>query len=362
MEIISKITINDRSGNVKCKVPNFEGDLLTSLKRSEQIMSNDTLVASIVSNHIIDFCPGDNCTINGDTFKINQLPELKKNGTNLYEYTIVFESLKYDLANVIFLLPDNTLDDYLTANLDTLLQIVCDNANRVYGEGVWVYESTLINTDVCTEQFTEGNCLAALQAICGKYGALVSNVLKKTGALDIQTICPLHGPELEGEKLAEAIRLYTIWSSYGVETEGVLVAYASIHGNTAKAAKKLGEILSEKGAGRVVVADLCREDIAEVIEDAFRMDKLVVCASTYDGDLFPPMHLFLWELQRKAYQNRKIGIVENGTWTPMAGKAMRALIEPMKNIEIIEPTVTLRSSLKSTDILQFEELADALLK
>lgn len=156
--------------------------------------------------------------------------------------------------------------------------------------------------------------------------------------------------------------MYTIWSSYGVETEGVLVAYASIHGNTAKAAKKLGEILSEKDAGRVVVADLCREDIAEVIEDAFRMDKLVVCASTYDGDLFPPMHLFLWELQRKAYQNRKIGIVENGTWTPMAGKAMRALIEPMKNIEIIEPTVTLRSSLKSTDIPKFEELADALLK
>ena len=197
--------------------------------------------------------------------------------------------------------------------------------------------------------------------ICGKYGVPVSTLLKKASALDIQTICPLHGPILEGEKLAEALRLYTIWSSYGIETEGVLVAHASIHGNTKKAAEKLGEILLQKGAKKVVVADLCREDMAEVIEDAFRMNKLVVCASSYDGDVFPPMHMFLWKLKLKTYQNRTIGIVENGTWAPSAGKAMRAIIEQMKNVNIVEPTVTLRSSMKEADIPALEALADAVL-
>ena len=197
--------------------------------------------------------------------------------------------------------------------------------------------------------------------ICGKYGVPVSTLLKKASALDIQTICPLHGPILEGEKLTEALRLYTIWGSYGVETEGVLVAHASIHGNTKKAAEKLGEILLQKGAKKVVVADLCREDMAEVIEDAFRMNKLVVCASSYDGDVFPPMHMFLWKLKLKAYQNRTIGILENGTWAPSAGKAMRAIIEQMKNVNIVDPTVTIRSSMKEADIPALEALADAIL-
>lgn len=198
--------------------------------------------------------------------------------------------------------------------------------------------------------------------ICGKYGIPVSGLLRKTSGLEIQTICPLHGPILEDEKLAEAIRLYTIWSGYGVETEGVLVAHASIHGNTKKAAEKLGEILQAKGAKRVVVADLCREDMAEIIEDAFRMNRLVVCASTYDGDVFPPMHTFLWKLGMKAYQNRTVGIVENGTWGPMAAKAMRALLEPMKNVTIIDPAVTIRSSMKESDIPALEALADAILR
>lgn len=197
--------------------------------------------------------------------------------------------------------------------------------------------------------------------ICGKYGVPVSTLLKKASTLDIQTICPLHGPILEGEKLTEALRLYTIWGSYGVETEGVLVAHASIHGNTKKAAEKLGEILLQKGAKKVVVADLCREDMAEVIEDAFRMNKLVVCASSYDGDVFPPMHMFLWKLKLKAYQNRTTGILENGTWAPSAGKAMRAIIEQMKNINIVDPTVTIRSSMKEADIPALEALADAIL-
>lgn len=197
--------------------------------------------------------------------------------------------------------------------------------------------------------------------ICGKYGAPVTTLLKKASALDIRTICPLHGPILEGEKLAEALRLYTVWSSYGVETEGVLVAHASIHGNTKKAAEKLAEILKEKGAAKVVVADLCRDDMAEVIEDAFRMNRLVVCASSYDGDVFPPMHMFLWKLKMKAYQNRTVGILENGTWAPSAGKAMRALLEQMKNVNIVEPAVTIRSSLKLADIPALEALADAVL-
>ncbi|MBR6171211.1 MAG: FprA family A-type flavoprotein [Bacteroidaceae bacterium] len=197
--------------------------------------------------------------------------------------------------------------------------------------------------------------------ICGKYGVPVSTLLKKAATLDIQTICPLHGPILEDEKLAEALRLYTIWSSYGVETEGVLVAHASIHGNTKKVAEKLAQMLQQKGAKKVVVADLCRDDMAEVIEDAFRMNKLIVCASSYDGDVFPPMHMFLWKLKLKAYQNRTVGIVENGTWAPSAGKAMRAIIEQMKNITIVEPSVTIRSSMKEADIPALEALAEAVL-
>lgn len=197
--------------------------------------------------------------------------------------------------------------------------------------------------------------------ICGKYGVPVSTVLKKAAGLDIATICPLHGPILEDEKLAEALRLYTIWSSYGVETEGVLVAHASIHGNTAQAAERLGEILKAKGAKKVVVADLCREDMAEVIEDAFRMNRLVVCAASYDGDVFPPMHTFLWKLKMKAFQGRKVGIVENGTWAPSAGKAMKELLGQMKETTLVEPVVTLRSAMKESDIPALEALAEAVL-
>ncbi len=197
--------------------------------------------------------------------------------------------------------------------------------------------------------------------ICGKYGTPVSTILKKLSALDIAQVCPLHGPVLDGEKLSEALRLYSIWSSYGIETEGVLVAYASIHGNTAKAAQKLGELLQQKGAKKVVIADLSREDMAEVIEDAFRMNKMVVCSSSYDGDVFPPMHFFLWKLQMKAYQNRTVGIVENGTWAPSAGRAMRALLEPMKNVKIVDPLVTIKSSLSPENLPQLEALADAIL-
>jgi len=197
--------------------------------------------------------------------------------------------------------------------------------------------------------------------ICGKYGSQVQSVLKKTAALDIQTICPLHGPILKGEALAEAVRLYDIWSKYEPESEGILIAYASIHGGTAAAAERLGEILREKGAKKVVVSDLSREDMAEVIEDAFRYPKVVVAASSYDAGVFPVMHDFLYHLHIKNYQKRQFGIIENGSWAPTAGKVMRTMIEAMKDCEIIEPMVTIRSRMKSTDVPLLEQLADALL-
>ena len=196
--------------------------------------------------------------------------------------------------------------------------------------------------------------------ICGKYGIPVSNLLKKASSLDIETICPLHGPILQGEQLTEALRLYTIWSQYGTETKGILIAHASIHGNTAKVAEKLGDMLRERNAGKVVVADLCREDMAEIIEDAFRMDRLIVCASSYDGDVFPPMHMFLWKLGLKAFQGRKVGIVENGTWAPSAGRAMKTMIESWKNTDIVEPIITIRSTMKDSDLPALQALVDAM--
>ena len=197
--------------------------------------------------------------------------------------------------------------------------------------------------------------------ICGKYGAQVQGVLKKAAALDIQTICPLHGPVLKGEALAEAVRLYDIWSKYEPESEGILIAYASIHGGTAAAAERLGEILREKGVKKVVVSDLSREDMAEVIEDAFRYPTVVVAASSYDAGVFPVMHDFLYHLQIKNYQKRKFGIIENGSWAPSAGKVMRGMIEAMKDCEIVEPMVTIRSRMKAGDEALLEQLADALI-
>ena len=196
--------------------------------------------------------------------------------------------------------------------------------------------------------------------ICGKYGVQVQNVLKKAAALDIQTICPLHGPVLKGEALAEAIRLYDIWSRYEPESEGVLVAYASIHGGTAEAAERLGELLREKGAPKVVVSDLSRDDMAEVIEDAFRYPNIVVCAASYDGGVFPVMHDFLHHLQIKNYQKRRFGIVENGSWAPSAGRVMREMIETMKDCQIVEPMVTIRSRMKPGDEAQLALLAEAI--
>ena len=199
--------------------------------------------------------------------------------------------------------------------------------------------------------------------ICGKYGAQVAAVLKKAAGLEIETICPLHGPVLEGEGLAEALRLYTIWSAYDVETPGgVLVAYASIHGNTAAAAARIAEILKEKGAAKVALADLSRDDMAETIEDAFRMGSMVLACATYDADIFPPMRSFLQKLANKGFRRRRVGLIENGSWAPQAAKFMRGLLEGMKDVEIVEPVVTLNSSLKTSQVSELEALADAILK
>lgn len=196
--------------------------------------------------------------------------------------------------------------------------------------------------------------------IVGKYGAQAAALLKKAAGLDIQKICPLHGPILQ-ENLAYYIGKYQVWSSYEAEDDGVFVAYASIHGNTAKAAKKLGEVLEAKGAKKVVVSDLSREDMAEAIEDAFRYDKIVVACATYDGGLFPVMQDFLYHLGHKNFQNKKVAFMENGSWAPVANKKMREAFEKMKNMTLCDNMVTIKSTMKEADVAQMEALADELL-
>ncbi len=196
--------------------------------------------------------------------------------------------------------------------------------------------------------------------ICGKYGLPVQTLLKKVSALPVKVICPLHGPIIR-QDLGSYTGLYETWSSYGVETPGVFVAYASMHGGTAEAALKLAEILKAKGCPKVAVSDLCRDDMAEAVEDAFRYGKMVLAASTYDGGLFTPAYNFLHTLQMKAYQKRRVAIIENGTWAPSAARVMTEMLGAMKDVEVVAPTVTLRSTLKPSDIPALEALADAII-
>ena len=195
--------------------------------------------------------------------------------------------------------------------------------------------------------------------IVGKYGAQVQALLKKAAALDIKMICPLHGPILK-ENLGHYIERY--WSSYEPEEEGVFVAYASIHGNTAAAALKMAEILKAKGAKKIEVMDLAREDMAEAVENAFRYSSMILAAASYDAGVFPCMEDFLHHLKSKNYQNRKIGIIENGSWAPSAAKTIRGILDGMKNIRIAEPAVTIKSVMKDADIPKMEELAEAVIK
>lgn len=194
--------------------------------------------------------------------------------------------------------------------------------------------------------------------IVGKYGAQVQALLKKASGLDIKTICPLHGPVLTDE-IPNAVRLYDIWSRYQPEDEGVFIAYASIHGNTAQAALKLKELLEEKGCKKVAVSDVTRDDIAECVEDAFRYSTMICMASSYDGGVFAPMSDFIHHLKSKAYQSRRVALVENGSWAPTAAKAMRAEFEQMKNIELVDCTVTIKTRMTDENVKELEKLAEA---
>ncbi len=197
--------------------------------------------------------------------------------------------------------------------------------------------------------------------IVGKYGVQVQSLLKKVSSLDIQKICPLHGPILK-ENLSHYIEKYDIWSKYEVESEGIYIACASIHGNTFNACEKLKEILEEKGASKVVLADLSKEDFAEAVEDCFKYGKVIFASSTYNMEIFSPMRNLLLDLKEKNYQNRKVGIIENGTWAPNSAKCMKEILSTMKNVEILEPVITIRSTLKNIDIEKLNELAEAILK
>lgn len=195
--------------------------------------------------------------------------------------------------------------------------------------------------------------------IVGKYGAQVQALLKKTASLDIQTICPLHGPILN-ENPSYYIDKYDIWSSYRPEDKGVMIAYGSMHGNTKQAALELKALLEERGVQKVAVADLTRDDMAEAIEDAFRYDRLVVACPTYDGALFPAVEDFLYHLKIKNYQSRRVALIENGTWAPMAGKKMKEYFEGMKNITLCDTVVTVKSTLNEASAEQLKALADEL--
>ncbi len=197
--------------------------------------------------------------------------------------------------------------------------------------------------------------------IVGKYGVQVQGVLKKAAALDIQTICPLHGPVLK-ENLGYYLGLYNTWSSYGVESEGIFIAYTSVYGNTKKAAELLKEKLEAKGCPKVAIADLAREDMAESVEDAFRYGKLVIATTTYNADIFPFMKHFILDLTERNYQNRTIGIIENGSWAATAAKVIKSMFEKSKNITWTDTTVSIKSAVKAENIAQIEALAEELMK
>ena len=197
--------------------------------------------------------------------------------------------------------------------------------------------------------------------IVGKYGVQVQTLLKKASALDIQIICPLHGPILT-ENLGYYINLYDIWSSYSVESEGVMIAYTSVYGNTKKAVDLLADKLKEMGCPKVVVCDLAREDMAEAVEDAFRYGKLVLATTTYNGEIFPFMKCFIDNLTERKYQNRTIGLIENGSWTPMAAKFMKRHFEASKDITWLDTTVTIKSAVKADTIEELNKMAEELMK
>ncbi len=197
--------------------------------------------------------------------------------------------------------------------------------------------------------------------ICGKYGVQVQNLFKKVGSLEINTLCPLHGPVLKGDAIANAINLYDKWSKYEPESDGVLIAYASIYGGTKAAAEKMAEILTQKGASEVELIDLCRTEKSYAVSAAFKMKRMILAAASYDAGLYPPMQDFLNKLIIKTYRRRIVGLIENGTWAPTAAKVMKQALENMAEITLVEPTVTIKSKMKTADEPNFVALADAIL-
>ena len=197
--------------------------------------------------------------------------------------------------------------------------------------------------------------------ICGKYGQPVQSLLKKVGALDVQRICPLHGPMLT-EDLSYYIGLYDKWSRYEAESEGILIAYASIHGNTATAAHALAAMIQQQAEGvEVKLIDLCRTDVSVAVAEAFRMKRMVLAASSYDGGLFTPMYEFLHRIQINGYKGRRVGLIENGSWAPSAGRVMKEMLATMKDIDLVEPMVTIRSTMQPTDEPAMKALAEAII-
>ncbi len=267
-------------------------------------------------------------------------------------------------------------------NLDERCQVVAENDELSLGKHKLVFimapmvhwpevmleyettEKVLFSADafgkfgaLCTDEDWTCEARRYYFNIVGKYGAPVQTLLKKAAGLDIKTICPLHGPVLK-DNLNYYIEKYLTWSSYEPEDDGILVACASIHGNTKAAALKMVDILKEKGYEKVAFTDLTRDDMAEAVEDAFRYGRLIVAAASYDGGVFPPMEDFVNRLSHKAYQKRKVGIIENGSWAPTAARWLKTAFEGMKNITICPDIVTIKSTMNDTNIADMEKMAE----
>ena len=238
------------------------------------------------------------------------------------------------------------------------VMVAYDNISKVLFAADGFGKFGALNGEIVLQDSSTWSCEARRYYfnIVGKYGMQVQALLKKAAALDIQMICPLHGPVLKDD-LGFFIGKYDTWSSYKPEDKGVFIAYASIHGNTAKAAKKMAELLKETGEEKVAITDLTRDDIAEAVEDAFRYDRIVLAASSYDGSVFTSMAVFLNRLAHKGYKNRKVAIIENGTWAPSAARKMKEIIGTMKDIEIFDRVVTIKSSMKDETVVEMQQLA-----
>jgi flavorubredoxin len=289
--------------------------------------------------------------------------------------TIVGNAKTFDMLRAFF--PDLTLQNTLVVNDGEKLSLGSRELTFITAPMVH-WPEVMMTYDSCDKIFFSADAFGKFGAldveedwacearryyfgIVGKYGMQVQALFKKIANLDIQTICPLHGPILT-ENLGYYLDLYNTWSSYGVESEGIFIAYTSVYGNTKKAAELLRDKLIEKGCPKVAIADLAREDMAEAVEDGFRYGKIVLATTTYNGEMFPFMNQYVDALVERNYQNRTIGIIENGSWAAMAAKRIKAKFENSKNITFTNTTVSIKSALKPENIAQINDLADELLK